>query len=334
VSQEKAIRKLEVMIIAEAAPVHDTGMPAAELRGFFSRVDTLEQRLECLEHTYGDEKADRAELLRLDASLQELSEPLQRLSQRTARGEARAAALERRLEQLQQVSHSPQLQSRDSIDQSRELSHRGNASGIQVDVGTIADLMARVVDLEALLEADDLRTLPGTQDLRRINALRGSSEDLKERRAHESSQETGLAVSVQQLRKEVAELHGNTEEHIANALERLSCGEEATRALHSDMQRLQGEFGEMVSARQGHVAGGAAQISEVLGRITGHEEMTRDLNLQLEQLRSDHQQHVRTKRENDDLGNRVSEVVQLLQGNFEPSIRSVESLLEQLQKKT
>eukprot|EP00419_Tripos_fusus_P040819 CAMPEP_0172787966 /NCGR_PEP_ID=MMETSP1074-20121228/206711_1 /TAXON_ID=2916 /ORGANISM="Ceratium fusus, Strain PA161109" /LENGTH=1772 /DNA_ID=CAMNT_0013624987 /DNA_START=12 /DNA_END=5330 /DNA_ORIENTATION=- len=342
-TQEKAIRKLEQMV-AEAAP-HDKGMPAEEFRGYFGRVDTLEQRLECLEHTYGEEefreKADRAELLRLDAALQELSEPLQRLSQRTARGEARAAALERRLEQLQQVSHSPQLQSRDSVDQSRELSHRGNASGIQVDVGTIADLMARVVDLEALLEADGIRTSSATQDLRRLNALRNSSEDLVGRRIHDSAQETGLAVSVQKLRKDVAEFQGNTQEHIANALERVSCGEEITRVLRSDLQRLQGEFGEMLSAKQCHLAG-AGQISELLGRIDGHEERTRALNVQLEQLRSDHQELAHAKLESDDLGNRVSEEVQrivtnedtvvALSGHLEPSIRSVEAQLEQLRK--
>ena len=147
----------------------------------------------------------------MDAALQELSEPLQRLPQRTARGEARAAALERRLEQLQQVSNAPQLQSRGLVDQSLVPSHRSNASGIQVDVATIADLTARFVDLEALLEVDGPSTLPTTQGLRRINALRGASEDLVEHRAHESSRETGLAVSVQQLRKDVAELHSNTE---------------------------------------------------------------------------------------------------------------------------
>ena len=108
------------------------------------------------------------------------------------------------------------------------------------------------------------------------------------------------------------------------------------------MQRLQGEVGEMVRARQGHSAGGAGQISEVLGRISGHGEKTRELNLQLEQLRSDHQEVARATLEKDDLGNCVLEEVQriitredtvvTLRGHFEPSIRSVEAHLEQVRK--
>ena len=108
-SQEKAIRKLEMMV-AEAAPLRDTRMSAEELGVLFSRVGTFEQRLECFEHKVRRIFVRMPTALNFcvsDAALQELSEPLQRLSQRTARGEARAAVLERRLEQLQQASKAP-----------------------------------------------------------------------------------------------------------------------------------------------------------------------------------------------------------------------------------
>lgn len=119
------------------------------------RTGALELRVESLEQRVDDEDgmvaswAERAEVLRLDASLQELVEPLRRLSQRTAGTEAATAGLERRLDQLTQK---------------QDASHAGEATRVVVDtslhelkVEEIAELKARLADIEALLEGADDR---------------------------------------------------------------------------------------------------------------------------------------------------------------------------------
>jgi len=116
------------------------------------RVESLEQRIED-----GDGMdacwAERAEVIRLDASLQELVEPLRRLSQRTAGTEAATALLERRLDQL---THK------------QDASYAGEAPRGAVDtalhdlkVEEIAELKARVADIEALMEGVDDPTKGG-----------------------------------------------------------------------------------------------------------------------------------------------------------------------------
>merc|ERR1712048_121420 len=75
------------------------------------RLETLEYRIDCNEHGSPEqqlsEKADRSELLRLDAELRELAEPLRRLSHRVGTSEVRTASLERRYEQLQELLDAP-----------------------------------------------------------------------------------------------------------------------------------------------------------------------------------------------------------------------------------
>jgi len=117
------------------------------------RAGALELRVESLEQRIGDVDgmvacwAERAEVLRLEASLQELVEPMRRLSQRTAGTEAATAVLERRLDQ---VAHK------------QEASHACEAPRGAVDTGLhelkvqeIAELKARLADIEALVEAAD-----------------------------------------------------------------------------------------------------------------------------------------------------------------------------------
>ncbi|CAK0798766.1 unnamed protein product, partial [Prorocentrum cordatum] len=91
-AQECALRRLE-----EAWPA--AGAASEEVCSLLVRTDALEQRLDCIQQDDNEDKfadkADRTELLRVEASLQELSDPLRRLSQRTANSESRAAALER-----------------------------------------------------------------------------------------------------------------------------------------------------------------------------------------------------------------------------------------------
>ncbi|CAK9040933.1 unnamed protein product [Durusdinium trenchii] len=73
-----------------------------EINEVLLRVERLENQLETFNHEPVNEKADRADVHRLDLQLQELEQPLRRLSQRTASNEARTTGLEHKLEQFQE----------------------------------------------------------------------------------------------------------------------------------------------------------------------------------------------------------------------------------------
>jgi len=160
--QEQALRRLEAMV---REPHRGAGSMTEELCEIAVRMDSVEHRMACLEQTNCSEelsdKADRAEILRLDASLQELSEPLRRLSQRTASSEARASALERQVERLQQ--HQEATVSEGGTSSTALLSARCTGEEISALISTanaraeslakdLVDVRARLVDLESQLE--------------------------------------------------------------------------------------------------------------------------------------------------------------------------------------
>lgn len=126
-----------------------------EFGSAFVRTGALELRVESLEQRIDDEDgmvpcwAERAEVLRLDASLQELVEPLRRLSQRTAGTEAATAGLERRLDQL------AQKQDASSADEAPRVAADTGLHDLKIE--EIAELKARLADIEALLEGADDR---------------------------------------------------------------------------------------------------------------------------------------------------------------------------------
>lgn len=145
--QAQALRRLEVAV---AEPWRTPALPP-EFSGVFVRMDSLELRMDTLEQGTGESvlamKADRADLLRLDATVRELTEPMRRLSQRAAGTEAVTATLERRLDQLQDAR---------SVDEAARRSVEACPGLVATaKVQEIADLTARIVDIEGLLEGTD-----------------------------------------------------------------------------------------------------------------------------------------------------------------------------------
>lgn len=139
-AQAQALRRLE-LAVAEPGQV-------AEL---FERVDALELQYEAMEKEQVLEaQQGRADVVRLDASLRELQEPLRRLSQRTAGLEASFAAFERRLEQLSQLQEASEARC------NMEAMISTPSARSEGKVQEIADLAARVMDIEALLEGAEL----------------------------------------------------------------------------------------------------------------------------------------------------------------------------------
>lgn len=148
--QAQALRRLEAAV---AEPCRSPALPP-EITGIWVRMDSIELRMESLEHGGAEGgltmKADRADLARLDATVRELSEPVRRLSQRAASVEANTTTLERRLEQLSLMQESRSME-----DAHRSLEDcPGPVTAAKVQ--EIADLKARIVDIEGLLEGVDL----------------------------------------------------------------------------------------------------------------------------------------------------------------------------------
>lgn len=160
VTQEQQLRRLEALA---AEPGLHGAHADEDLQNLFLRLQDLEGRVDQAENSGIEDaiarKADKSELIRLEAAVQELTEPFRRLSQRTANNESRASALEKKVDLLQtDVSrNSPPTSARD----------RGLASGGQVDAAglaasavsqvtalsrEVAEVKARLVELEALTE--------------------------------------------------------------------------------------------------------------------------------------------------------------------------------------
>jgi len=151
-AQGQALRRLEAAL---AEPRETPALPL-EFSSALVRIDALELRLESVERGGEDctlaGKADRADVLRVDAAVRELTEPVRRLSQRAASSEAASAALERRLEQLLQLQESR------SVEEARKSLEGLQAPEALAKVNEMADLTARIVDIEGLLEGAGLGT--------------------------------------------------------------------------------------------------------------------------------------------------------------------------------
>jgi len=143
----RQVHRLETLLAEQQLLLcPDVGSALVRTGALELRVESLEQRVED-DNGMGACWAERAEVLRLDASLQELVEPLRRLSQRTAGTETATALLERRLDQL---TH------RQDASQTSEAPHATADTALQdLKLEEIADLKARMADIEALLEGAD-----------------------------------------------------------------------------------------------------------------------------------------------------------------------------------
>lgn len=248
-AQEQALQRLEEHMSQARPPLNE------DLCDIMVRTEALEHRIQCFERGDGSdlsEKADRAELLRVEAAVREISEPLRRLSHRAASCEARSAAVERRVEQMQQALHDNAEQSTSSLPRMRHAD--GPSAGPRFDalLKQVADLSARVIDLEGLSEGTDgLNFLvPRRRKHSDFDSTPSSPADSSRRRAQAKPREmdvfqnerhagSALKDEMAQLRAHVREVSGGVLGHQDEVMRRLAEGEEAATALRAQFRTLQ-----------------------------------------------------------------------------------------------
>eukprot|EP00928_Gymnodinium_smaydae_P033165 TRINITY_DN23828_c0_g6_i1.p1 TRINITY_DN23828_c0_g6~~TRINITY_DN23828_c0_g6_i1.p1 ORF type:complete len:1516 (-),score=411.09 TRINITY_DN23828_c0_g6_i1:124-4560(-) len=315
-AQHQALRRLQ-----DAQHRHETAreprldhhdlLSSDDVSGLFMRLETMEQRLECVEQDDRQrelaDKADRSELLRLDVALRELSEPLRRLSQRTATSETKTVALERRVEQLQE--HSAALLQENAMRSKGDASSAmggSSSQGVQSDEaaellsrlgamsGSLADLSARLLEVESAVGDTPAR----------------SSSKHAEHSA--SASENQVAGMVSDLAQQMIELSDKVDSDIrdlrtqharavADAVQRATSAAQAAvgsgggaangevKAVGSQVEKLQKHVEDL--ARRKHFEDRHADgIAEALTRVAGAEDLLTSIQSDVEVLRSQGQE--------------------------------------------
>ncbi|CAJ1456916.1 unnamed protein product [Effrenium voratum] len=153
--QDQQLRRLEATLESQRDE---------EICGVLVRLEGLENRLDGLGDDNMSEKADRAELHRLDLAVQELQQPLRRLSQRTASNEARTSGLEHKLEQLQD-----KMNPNSAVEKGAE--GFVTQAGLEAISQQLAELSARMVEVEAESQPQTIGQAKLEEVTRRLESL-------------------------------------------------------------------------------------------------------------------------------------------------------------------
>eukprot|EP00931_Biecheleriopsis_adriatica_P061306 TRINITY_DN36860_c0_g1_i1.p1 TRINITY_DN36860_c0_g1~~TRINITY_DN36860_c0_g1_i1.p1 ORF type:complete len:1205 (-),score=365.25 TRINITY_DN36860_c0_g1_i1:56-3199(-) len=346
--QEQQLRRLEASLDREP-----------QGQGLLIRLEGLEQKIEYLEEDGGSQellsqKADRAELMRLDASLREFSEPLRRLSQRTASSETRSTALERRIEQLQDALNSSATRSggSGSAAESHPSPEDGGAplnGGMEALARQLAELSARVIDMESHLEnsqsAGDGAELLDSRDRERaafnevsreVAGLREAVKDMKVelKTVSEQSDEATSATlqkDLEGMRQEMQKLGSKAEASVTLAATEAATVASDVKKSISSLQNvtsgLQSRLQEEQSARETL----RTDLQQLTERLEDKKDSSanngEDVVLEVQELAK------RLKSEMADLSDRAGEALQLAQAGDVVS-KDLRSELHEHAKKT
>eukprot|EP00929_Paragymnodinium_shiwhaense_P035149 TRINITY_DN1901_c0_g1_i4.p1 TRINITY_DN1901_c0_g1~~TRINITY_DN1901_c0_g1_i4.p1 ORF type:complete len:1486 (-),score=505.36 TRINITY_DN1901_c0_g1_i4:1883-6340(-) len=252
------------------------GISPEDFTGVLVRVETLEHRVEEMEQSGLQEelladKAERSELVRIDATVRELSDPLRRLSQRTASSEARAAALERKVEQIQG--------SLDSLNKSSMASGRqaaADATGPSTEAvmglearlegvyKEVSSLSARVMEVESVMEPSmTMKTSGGLASQSRDDSRRPSKE------VHRVVDDATLE-KLDDLSRQYAEVASKVAS-LSQSMPEAMSGARAAADLGRQIDQMEVELKELARRRvfeDKH----ADSLSEALARLAGFED--------------------------------------------------------------
>ncbi|CAE8607053.1 unnamed protein product, partial [Polarella glacialis] len=314
-AQEQQLRRLRDEVLGSDGATLGSGrraydqMREEEICGLLVRVEGLEQRVDCMEETgpgNGDalaQKADRSEMLRLDAAIREFAEPLRRLSARTASSEARSAVLERRVEQIQQDAPWNSTGSGSAAENHGATSPRRSASEptssssletcakLEALSREMAEVAARVMDLESVLDTsqsagdgvamqDTLQRVAGNEAAVRSlqseleNKLKGLSEELKKASLQVATNESASS----ELRGELGALRAAGEASSSDAGrvdEALKLAAEAHDA-SKESQDLAGSLGEKLREEQMARQKLASELQALVGSVQALEDSDRN----------------------------------------------------------
>jgi len=283
VAQEQSIRRLE----ASLRDSQKGGVLSEDLCDVLVRVETLEHRSALLEQAglNADEindKADRNEVVRLQAALQELSEPLRRLSQRTASGEAKITALERQVERLRQEGGEEGGKKSSGLlsahGPSEDLSVLVSAANAKADAVSkeLGVIRARLMEVESHVEDGGL--LEGSADSSQLSVHDRPGRRPPAGGGVDKREVQDIAERLDRLAAQVGE-HETMREELARtpALEQRFV--KATREVQSGLEQLRAQHEEL-SQRVATTASTATS-----GGIGASEEALRELQEDLEELR-------------------------------------------------
>jgi len=296
VMHEQAIRRLEACVQEpQAAGV----MSTEDLCSMLLRVESMENRVDCLEQSGGEqelsEKADRTQLLRVEAAVQELSEPINRLSKRTASNEARSAALERRVEQLQQFhANSESLGSSGGIEgvassspQPPQAIEELSAAVSRIDAvaSLVNNLKARLLDLESVVESGTPLAASGQPSPAiAAAAVEEDIEELAERVAQSEEAMAAVKGALDQLQRKCAEMPSTPPEPNAAQIRE-------DQHFQESMQRRVDQIEDSTRSIATQIAAATQAVDASQQRLGQMEQSQKGLRSDAESLKEKHSAH-------------------------------------------
>eukprot|EP00930_Biecheleria_cincta_P102028 TRINITY_DN9369_c1_g1_i1.p1 TRINITY_DN9369_c1_g1~~TRINITY_DN9369_c1_g1_i1.p1 ORF type:complete len:1391 (+),score=379.95 TRINITY_DN9369_c1_g1_i1:242-4174(+) len=304
--QEQQLRRLEATLYAEPQRGNAQAMSEEEFCSLLVRVEGLEQRVDCVEETGNSgevlsQKADRADLLRLDAAMRELSDPLRRLSQRSASNESRSAALERRLEQVQDILNGRGLALTGGSGSAADMHKSGESSalatargrnggkpdiaegdfassaGLDAVAKEVAEISARLMEMESVMEGGSF--VGGGPE---SSAFREALEEALERVARNEEAMSSVEAQLRRLR-----------EHVQDQLQEQPRTPERGVGATAKMQAL----GAELAAEQDRLSSVAQELQIVTARLSSTESATQAVQHDLASLKqAQHEQSAAVKK--------------------------------------